>query len=104
VFTVAASLGGTVSLGGSASLNGTVSPDGGSGFLARRLCGIHLAHRNNRRDPRAETALLRHRPTRTRRVVESGLSSVDWRNTVTSASRLRVRRVLGLANCTDKGE
>jgi hypothetical protein len=70
------------SLGGSASLNGTVSLDGGSGFLARRLCGIHLAHRNNRRDPWAETALLRHRPTRTRRVVESGLSSIDWRNTV----------------------
>jgi hypothetical protein len=66
-FTVAASL------DGSASMNGTVWLDGGSGFLARRLCGIHLAHRNNRRDPRAETAVLRHRPTRTRRVVESGV-------------------------------
>jgi hypothetical protein len=58
-FTVAASL------DGSASMNGTVWLDGGSGFLARRLCGIHLAHRNNRRDPRAETAVLRHRPTHT---------------------------------------
>jgi hypothetical protein len=41
-----------VSLDGTLSPDGTLSLDGGSGFLARRLCGIHLAHRNNRRDRR----------------------------------------------------
>jgi len=71
-----------VSLDGTTSLDGTLSLDGGSGFLARRLCGIHLAHRNNRLDSRTQTAGLRQQPTRTRRVSESAPSSADWRNTV----------------------
>jgi hypothetical protein len=71
-----------VSLDGTVSLDNIVSLDGGRGFLASRLFGIHPAHRNNRRDPRAETAVLRRLTARARRVVESNLSSVDRRNTV----------------------
>jgi hypothetical protein len=81
-FTVAASLDGSVSLDGTVSLDGSVSLGGGSGFSAGRLCGVHVAHRNNRRDPRAQTAGLRQQPACTPPGERASLSSADWRNTV----------------------